>query len=245
LKILAIELATSRAGVAVLADEQVTAERTWVEEGIRNQGLFAALAELAPGPASGGTDFDAVAVDVGPGSFNGIRIALAAAEGLAMPRGRRVIGVSSAEAIAADVLAETQAERVVVFGDARRGRLWRAAFSAQGGAAQPVGTFDLVAESEIGQGLGPADTVATPDWDRIGDSLQRWVPREARLLPQPRFPRSATLARLARRRASDPGPTPRPLPIYLHPPVALPPRDARGDGMTAPERPLSSEGGTA
>jgi tRNA threonylcarbamoyladenosine biosynthesis protein TsaB len=50
---------------------------------------------------TGPVQLDCVATTVGPGSFTGIRIGLAAARGIALATGARLIGVSSFEAVAA------------------------------------------------------------------------------------------------------------------------------------------------
>ncbi len=48
-------------------------------------------------------DCDAVAVAVGPGSFTGIRIGVAAAKGLAFAADKPAVGVSTLEAMARNV----------------------------------------------------------------------------------------------------------------------------------------------
>ncbi len=51
-------------------------------------------------------DLDRLGVTVGPGSFTGVRIGLAAARGLALARGLPLVGVTSLEAIALEARAE-------------------------------------------------------------------------------------------------------------------------------------------
>lgn len=77
-------------------------------------GLVAAVLADAPG-------FDAVAVTVGPGSFTGVRAALALAHGLALGAGRPVVGVTSIEAMA-DAAPDGITLWVAV--DTRRGRVF-------------------------------------------------------------------------------------------------------------------------
>jgi tRNA threonylcarbamoyladenosine biosynthesis protein TsaB len=69
-------------------------------------------------------DLDRLAVGVGPGSFTGLRIGLAAARGAALARGLELAGVSSLRALAA--AAEAEAELVLAVLDARRGEVFAA-----------------------------------------------------------------------------------------------------------------------
>ena len=71
------------------------------------------------------TDITRIAVAVGPGSFSGIRSALALAQGMAMPIDAEVIGVPTPAAIwRAFVTEHPEITSGIVIGDARRGRLW-------------------------------------------------------------------------------------------------------------------------
>ena len=101
--ILAIEGALARSSAAILRDGMVLAARR--HDAPRGQpALLPAmveqvLAEAALQPMA----LDAVAVGIGPGGFTGVRTAIALAEGLAQALGKPLIGVTTGEALVAEL----------------------------------------------------------------------------------------------------------------------------------------------
>jgi tRNA threonylcarbamoyladenosine biosynthesis protein TsaB len=75
-------------------------------------------------------DVEAFAVAAGPGSFTGLRIGIAAAQGLAFATGRPVVGVSALDALAhaATAALPAGASRVGVWMDAQRGEVFAALY---------------------------------------------------------------------------------------------------------------------
>lgn len=80
-------------------------------------------------------DLDRIGVTVGPGTFAGTRIGLAAARGMALAGGLTVIGVSTLEAVAQG-LEMAEDEAVLAAFDARRGEIYGQMF---GPALRPLG----------------------------------------------------------------------------------------------------------
>jgi tRNA threonylcarbamoyladenosine biosynthesis protein TsaB len=68
----------------------------------------------------GYADLDRIAVAVGPGSFTGIRVGLAAALGLALASGVPAVGISSFHCVAASAAEERQGRRIFALLDSRR-----------------------------------------------------------------------------------------------------------------------------
>lgn len=81
-------------------------------------------------------DLGAIAVDCGPGSFTGVRTAVAAARALALAIGCPTCGVSGLEVLAAQVPAAPD-DVVVAALDARRGQVYSQSFTGAGTALGP------------------------------------------------------------------------------------------------------------
>jgi tRNA threonylcarbamoyladenosine biosynthesis protein TsaB len=111
--ILAFDTATSVATSALVRDGDVLGER--VSTAVRVlEDVDALLRDARVEPS----ELDALAVGIGPGSFTGVRMGLAAARGIAFSLGLPVAGVSTLDALAAgapDAVAVIDAKRREVF----------------------------------------------------------------------------------------------------------------------------------
>src|SRR6266545_2870940 len=102
--ILALETSTFTASVALLAgDRLITRERG--PEGTHSSDLFALLDQVLREGGVRLTELAGIAVGAGPGSFTGLRIAMATAKGLAFAAGKPLWAVSSLAALALDAAA--------------------------------------------------------------------------------------------------------------------------------------------
>jgi tRNA threonylcarbamoyladenosine biosynthesis protein TsaB len=94
--VLAFDTATDRATSALVDGDEVLGERV-----SRASTLLADVDALLRQAGAHPSDVTALAVGIGPGSFTGIRIGLAAARGLALALDVPVAGVSTLDALAA------------------------------------------------------------------------------------------------------------------------------------------------
>jgi tRNA threonylcarbamoyladenosine biosynthesis protein TsaB len=216
--LLAIESATSLVGTALLADSGAAAERSHQEGRIHAESLAPAIEEVCALSGLTVRDVEAIAVDVGPGLFTGLRVGVATAKALAQGLGIGVLAVSSLDILAAGAMAETgsdQACTVVVAVDARRGEVftsrYRFAASAPGQVVDPAPsrqsppqlvTPDALIRSLIELDPKPGDRVLV-----VGDGAVRYrhLLADARvgdldLVERVSSPSPLTLARLARHR---------------------------------------------
>ena len=228
----AFEHSTICASLALLQDERVLMERNLPAAERHSQGFFLALEQLWNSGEFDPASIALFAVGIGPGAFSALRMTLTAARGLALPDGKPVVGVPSSEALAADVLAETGAAQVTILGDARRDRLWVAAYEHGAELPQPLRPLELLTWDELGRRAAEDPSLwVTPDWDRIGARLAALRPAGGSLIRESRVPRARAVGALAARKQRLGRPTDPPLPIYLHPPVSVEPRaEAPGSG---------------
>lgn len=77
-------------------------------------------------------DLDRVAVNVGPGSFTGVRIGVSAARGFALALDRPAVGVSAFDALASEVAVSHPGQPVLVLLEAHRGEIYAQAFGSDG-----------------------------------------------------------------------------------------------------------------
>jgi tRNA threonylcarbamoyl adenosine modification protein YeaZ len=233
---LVVERSSRRPGWALFRDEHCLLETVADEEPSRSPDwsvrLDRALAEAGMSLAG----IHRFAAGIGPGSFSGTRATIAALQGMALPDGRALLGVSSVAALAfARLNASAQAgdhAPVTVIGDARRNRLWIATYALDpvhnrltalfDGAFRPpthdAADFSLVTWETLPAALPKNSRVLSPDWDRIGERLRACLPPE-RLVAETCLPTAADVGRLV---LSDPTAARRePTPIYLHPAVEV------------------------
>lgn len=148
-----------------------------------------------------------IVVGTGPGSFAGIRSALAFAQGFALGHGCAVLGLPSPCAIAAQRGGKGP---LAVVGDARRGKLWVALFD---GYSLVRDVFQV--DSDAILGAIPSDfPVVTSDEPRIGALLAETFAT--------RYLGGQTPTEDGLRAFAEANPTalmPEPLPIYLNPAV--------------------------
>ncbi len=77
-------------------------------------------------------DMDRMAVNIGPGSFTGVRIGVSAVRGFALALGVPALGITAFEALAAESRLTKPEKPVLVLLDAHRGEIYAQSFDAKG-----------------------------------------------------------------------------------------------------------------
>jgi tRNA threonylcarbamoyladenosine biosynthesis protein TsaB len=205
--ILAFDTSAAHCAAALLSGDRVLAER--VESMYKGQAerLFPMLKEMLAGAGVAWRDLSAIGVGTGPGNFTGVRIAVAAARGLALSLGVPAQGVTGFEALGFGL-----PRPVMALIDGRAGRIYAQVFDAAG-AHDPL-TVDATGDFAALQGLlGIA--VAGHEAARIASLVGGHA-------TPPSVPVAVAVARIA---ASRPAAGLRPAPLYLRPADAAPPRE--------------------
>jgi tRNA threonylcarbamoyladenosine biosynthesis protein TsaB len=120
MKILSINTSHSVCSVAISDEAIIIAEKTEPEANKQAERLVPIINQLLLDNNLKYADISAIAADIGPGSFTGVRIGLAAARGIALAAKIPLIGVTSLEALAH----QAKSDNLLVVFDARRGQIF-------------------------------------------------------------------------------------------------------------------------
>lgn len=177
---LAIEASTNRRSVAVARHGIVLAEA--VHTAGRDTPLFGMIESALAKACLRPEQVSHLAVGLGPGSYTGIRIAIAAAQGWALAHPVRLVGRSSVD------LAARRARNLALHGpttvvvDAHRGEIYLADFTLTPDAIQPISPLRIASRAEVEAARAAGHRIVGPDLDALA------IPGQAV------FPEAATLA---------------------------------------------------
>jgi tRNA threonylcarbamoyladenosine biosynthesis protein TsaB len=219
MRILAIDTSLPAVSACVLDDDAETPLVSETIEMERGHGeALLPLVERIMGQVEGGFgSLDRVAVTVGPGSFTGIRIGLAAGQAIGLACKCDVVGVSTLSALATPLLLGDCEGVVVAAIDARYGRVFFAAFGSDGRQIVPP-RRDLALEALRALGAGPLLLTGSGAELIASEARARGVP--CRIVSHQPYPDIACVARLGV--AANPASAPA-RPLYLkEPDVTLP-----------------------
>ena len=205
MKILALEFSSPQRSVAVVqerTDAGPLALGEAIETGARSTNALGLVEEALRQAQLERAQIECLAIGLGPGSYTGIRLAIALAQGWQLARPVKLLGISTADCLAAQAQADGIFGRVHVVIDAQRNEFYLAGYDLSAEARREIEPLRLATLPEVQARQQAGGTL-------IGPEVTRWFPG-ARVL----FPRAATLGQLARGR-TDFVPGERMEPIYL------------------------------
>jgi tRNA threonylcarbamoyladenosine biosynthesis protein TsaB len=197
MKIIAIDTATEACSAAFLLDGEIVsryelAPRTHTER------LLPMLDELLAETQLKLKDFDALAFGRGPGSFTGVRIAAAAAQGIAFSADLPVIAVSTLAAMAQRAIDELSADAILTAIDARMNEVYWGAYQkdstglAKAMVDESVIPPEKVTVKETGNWLG----VGT-GWGTYAEALAEQLSHQEIKVEAEFYPDAVSICRLA------------------------------------------------
>jgi len=158
MRALGIDTSTHRAGVALWDGASCPARETNDDPRLHAERLVGLIDRAIVTAGWSKSQIDLVACCVGPGSFTGVRVALATAKGIALGLGRPIVGVGSLEAMASAAHA-TAGQIVVPLLDARKGEVFWAAYDSEGALLAGPGHVAAGAVTDVVVGLGDGEVV--------------------------------------------------------------------------------------
>jgi tRNA threonylcarbamoyladenosine biosynthesis protein TsaB len=216
--LLALDTATDRGSLALVAEDRVLGEGAPPAAGSFLQHLLPGVEALLAGAGCALAEVKAIAVSQGPGNFTGLRIGLATAQGLAFCLDIPLTAVSTLEVVAAQFPCQPQPVAVLI--DAKRREVYLGRYRLADSLPQALCEPVRLPLASLPAQLSPPLVVTGPGLTAYEDFLREALDPKIHLAPpEMRHPRATTLARLARPRLAA-GKTVAPhrlTPTYLRP----------------------------
>ncbi len=188
MKILALEFSSPQRSVAVVQGGAGSASLSLseaVDAGAGPAKTFALVERVLREGRLEREQIECLAIGLGPGSYTGIRGAIAVAQGWQLARGVKLLGISSAECVAAQAQAEGFRGRVQVVIDAQRKEFYLAGYELGQESRRELEPLHLTTLAALQELADKGETM-------VGPEVTRWF-AQGRVI----FPRAGTLGRLA------------------------------------------------
>ena len=219
--LLAIDTSTRQASIALYDPGRgLLAEQSWFSANRHTEELMPAVSALLRLANKTSRDLSAVGVAIGPGSFTGLRVGLAAAKGLALARGLTLLGVPTLDLTAYPH--QEQPVPVIAVAQAGRGRIYWALYAHGPAGWGPQQSYELATVAEVANTVVGATVFAGELTDADRETLTRFAGRQRIVFLSSALGirRAGVLAELALKRlemgaADDPATL---SPIYLQQP---------------------------
>ena len=131
-RVIVIDTATRRGVVAAVAPDGVLAAADHDRPMAHAERLFGMLDEVLEQANWEASSVDLLAVGMGPGSFTGVRVGMAAAKGVGFSLGIPVVGVISLASMAHAARSQAGAVPVVALLDAKKGEVFAGCYGPDG-----------------------------------------------------------------------------------------------------------------
>jgi tRNA threonylcarbamoyl adenosine modification protein YeaZ len=225
--LLAFDTSTETASLALAQHETVLAELTWRSKQNHTTQLLPTLNQLFNLTETDAKVLKAIIVAQGPGSFNGLRVGVASAKGLAFSLGIPIVGVNSLE-VAAYQYAESGLPVCVIF-NAGRSEVATATYQKKYGNWQQLIAADIITVEYLCKQITKKTLFCGEFLPAVAAQITALLKSKAVIPPLiPDFKRASFLLELGRQRleAGDVDNVVTLQPIYLRrPPIGAPKKE--------------------
>lgn len=177
LPLLAFDTSAAHCAAALLLPDRVILRHEAMEKG-QAERLIPLLEEVLAEGKVAWSELATLAVGTGPGNFTGVRIAVAAARGLAMGLGIPAVGVTRLEA-----LAHGLPRPLMVVEDARRDQVYVQSFTAEGAGIAHLA--DRIVPDCAATGSGAGEHALPPAMPLVEAIARIGAERAATVQPSP------------------------------------------------------------
>ena len=170
MRVLAIDTALEACSVAVFdtAHADARAQETLPMQRGHAEILMPLIARMLDRAELEAADLDRIAVTTGPGSFTGLRVGIAAAQGLAFGTSRPIVGISALDALGVAGLEGREGSTVVgVWMEAGRGEVFAARYL--------VAPEDLFGVRSAGEAIAALPEEVALAWATGGPAVSNWI----------------------------------------------------------------------
>ena len=163
--ILALEFSSARRSVAVARGESVLAEAVAQTTG-RGTDAFGLIEKVLSEAGVSREAVEVIAVGLGPGSYTGIRAAIAVAQGWQLARGVKLLGISSMEGLAIQAQAEGMTGTADLVVDAQRAEFYVARWEISNSAIREIEPLRIASGTEMAARKAGGIICAGPETER-------------------------------------------------------------------------------
>jgi tRNA threonylcarbamoyladenosine biosynthesis protein TsaB len=191
--LLGIETSHDLGGVALVRGRECVAEALSTGSLKHSEELLILVKRAFESSHLGLEDADGIAVSIGPGSFTGLRVGLAAAKGLCLSRAIPLIGVPTLDALASMIGDEAVPVHAII--DAKRGEVYWASYELRNGVQRRTGGYEALSPENLAEQLTSKALVVGSGVERYKDAILQSARVPVRLKePNPQFPSPIAVA---------------------------------------------------
>ncbi len=197
MSILAIDTATQVSSVAVAKEGRLLSELTMQGKLTHSETLLPHIESVLKMAATAKEDLEGIAISIGPGSFTGLRIGLAAAKAMSYALNIPLVGVSTLKALAYQL--PVPGVRLVCLLDAQKGNAYVESYRWEDDGLETVETVKVAKISDILVDCGALGEQVI----LLGDAVQKKIAGKLELpvnvrvaMPHLVMPRAACVAML-------------------------------------------------